>query len=125
MALFPFQRKPSEEDDLAAIPLFAELGPHELKIVRKVLILLEFKKGDFIYRQGDAPEAFYILHSGRLRAFLQTREGHEKTVAYFYRGDYFGEVSILTDKPHSVSVEARNDALIYKIDKEDFKQLLK
>ncbi len=45
-------------------------------------------------------------------------------MAHFHRGDYFGEISLLTDKPHSVTVQAENDALIFKIDKDDFLKML-
>jgi NTE family protein len=44
----------------------------------------------------------------------------EETLLYFYRGDHFGETSILTDQPHSASVEAKSDGMILKLDREDF-----
>ena len=48
----------------------------------------------------------------------------ETTLLYFYRGEHFGETSLLTGSVHSASVEAKTDAVALKISAESFQKLL-
>ena len=126
MAIFPFfQKSDNSKDPLAELPLFSGVDDKELKAIRKQLRLLEFKKGEIVYEQGGPPDAFYILVSGRLRASKKNRDGSSQTVAFFHRGDSFGDSSILSDSPHSVTVQVVNDCIVYKMDKEVFSDALK
>ena len=84
-----------------------------------------FKRGDIVYEEGTTPDAFYIIISGRFRLFNRAR-GPEKesTLLFFYRGEHFGETSLLTGSVHSASVEAKTDAVAIKISAEGFQTLL-
>ena len=115
----------SKEYSIAEVPLFSNLSPSETKFLEKKIRLVEYKKNDIVYHQGSDPDAFYVICSGRFRVFVRSGYGSERTLTYLYRGDYFGEISILTGKPHSVTVEAINDSLVLKLDKDDFNDLLK
>ena len=126
MAWFTFGKKSQlhKTYSLHQIPLFSDLSPAELKSIEKRARLVEFHRGDRVYSQGDAPDAFYVVISGRFRAMLKKGGGAEQCVANFYRGDYFGEISTLTNKPHSVTVEALNDALSVRIARDAFSEIL-
>ncbi len=123
---FPFNKKLdiNKEYSLTEIPLFTNLSPSDLKFVEKRIRLVEYKKNEIVYSQGAEPDAFYVICSGRFRVFIRSGST-ERTVTYLYRGDYFGEISILTGKPHSVTVEAINDSLVLKLSKNHFNELLK
>lgn len=107
------------------LPLFCELNFFEKSLVSKKCELVSFKSQDIIYREGDAPDAFYCLVSGRVRLFVKGREEKELTLEYLGRGKYFGIISLLTADPHSVTVEVINDAVALKIKKDDFDYILK
>lgn len=114
-----------KEFSLGEIPLFSSLSGSEIKFIEKKVRLVEYKKNELVYKQGNDPDAFYVICSGRFRVFIQEGAETERTVTYLYRGDYFGEISILTEKPHSVTVEAINDSLVLRLEKNDFEELLK
>lgn len=105
---------------IADIPLFASLGSAELELVETKVRRVEFKKGDVVYRIGEKAEAFYIILLGRFRVIGPKNE----TIVVLSQGDYFGESSILLGRPHSATVEAKNDSLVLRIDKKDFQNLL-
>lgn len=109
---------------LRKIPLFKSLSASELAIISQKGRINEFKKGDIIYRQGDKADAFYVLLAGRCRVYVSNDKNVQRTLAYLHQGEYFGEVSLLTDKPHAAFVEAKNDAITLKIDKKDFFSLM-
>ena len=64
--------------------------------------LVEYKKGEILYRQGEQAEGFYIVSTGRLRVFTRV-EGREETVTVLHNGDSFGEMSLLEDLPRTAS----------------------
>ena len=107
------------------LPLFSELNFFEKSLAAKKCELVVFKTGDIVYREGDNPDAFYCLVSGRVRLFVKSKDGREQTLEYLSRGKYFGIISLLTGEPHSVTVEIINDSVVLKINKEDFDYILK
>lgn len=126
MALFPFGRKleVSKGYSFNEIPLFSTLSPSEIRLIEKKIRLVEYKRGDLVYEEGKPADAFYVIVSGRFRVFQKVRGEEEKTLIYLYRGDYFGESSLLTGQAHSASVEARSDGLLLRLDKEEFLKVL-
>jgi predicted acylesterase/phospholipase RssA/CRP-like cAMP-binding protein len=128
MAFFQFGRKIelAKEYSLAEIPIFSSLTASEQKLIERKARLIEFRRGDIVYEEGTPAEAFYIVIAGRFRLFLKSKPSNpEQTLIYFYRGDHFGETSLLTGRPHSATVEAKRDGLILKLDKEDFLKIVK
>lgn len=129
MQFFPFGRKlkPEMRDGylLDPIPLFSSLSPDEQNLIQQHSRIVGFKRGDIVYEEGTSADAFYIIISGRFRLFTRAR-GPEKesTLLYFYRGEHFGETSLLTNSKHSASVEAKTDAVALKISAESFHKLL-
>ncbi len=126
MPLFPFRRKleASKGYDFNEIPLFSSLSPSEIRLLEKKFRLAEYKRSDLIYEEGKPAEAFYVIVSGRFRVFKKVRGEGQETLVYLYRGDYFGESSLLTDQVHSASVEARSDGILLRLDKADFLKTL-
>ncbi len=128
MSLFNFGRKieAAKEYSLADIPVFSSLTPTEQKLIEKKARIVEYKRGDIVYEENTPSDALYVVVSGRFRLYLKAQNAStEKTVVYFYRGDYFGEASLLTGRRHSSTVEAKRDGLILRIEKEDFLHLIK
>jgi len=108
---------------LQRIALFSALPESELRFLANETKLIEYKKGDVIYREGDPAECFYAIVSGRIKVFA-TQEEREKVFAYLYEGDYFGELSLLTGEPHSVNVVVQNDTLLLRIEKGSFSKII-
>lgn len=126
MALFQFGKKleVSKGYSLSDIPLFSTLSAVEVRLIEKKFRLVEYKRGDRVYEEAKPADAFYVIVSGRFRVFQKVRGEEEKTLIFLYRGDYFGESSLLTGQAHSASVEARSDGLLLRLDKEDFLKTL-
>jgi len=107
------------------IPIFSDLNWFDLqKIIRKTIIT-NYKKGELICKEGDPPDFFYCLISGRLQAYTINSDTKKENVDFIHRGMYFGIVSILTGECHSLNFEAINDSVIVKIPKKDFQEILK
>ncbi|MEJ5330331.1 MAG: cyclic nucleotide-binding domain-containing protein [Desulfobaccales bacterium] len=80
--------------------------------------------GSLVVKQGDPPQCFYVVISGRLEVFRETRDGIRTRLTELGPGDYFGEVALVTGQPRTASVAAREDAVLLEISKEEFDHVL-
>lgn len=81
-----------------------------------------FEPGDFIFRQGDLGNSVYVIEEGECDV-LREHEGVPQHLATLSRGEYFGEMALLSDGTRNATVCACSpmDALI--IPKRDFNKL--
>ena len=119
MTVFEPPRSQEKVVILKRVPVFAACTEDQLHLIADRTRLVEYKKGEVVYQEGDEANAFYIVSSGRLRAFAHV-DGQEKTFTVFHNGDSFGEISLLTGETHSATVQALNDTLILQLQKKDF-----
>ncbi len=108
---------------LELCPLFHGLSQWELKSIGQLMRLVEFKKDEIVYEEGREANSFYVVVSGRFEASIQAHD-KKKVLAYLRRGDYFGEMSLLTNEPHSATLKTLSDALVLELKKEDFKKTI-
>src|SRR3990172_5823030 len=75
---------------------------------------LEFKTGDFVFREGELGTEMFIVHEGRIE-ILKSFQGEERSLAVLEKGDFFGEMAILEDLPRNASARALTDAKLLQI----------
>jgi len=80
--------------------------------------------GTRIVSQGEAPEFFYVIQSGRVRVFRETEDRIQTNLTELGASSYFGEVALVTGQPRSASVEAMEEVTLIKVSKEEFDRLL-
>jgi CRP/FNR family transcriptional regulator, cyclic AMP receptor protein len=56
--------------------------------------ILEFKKKQAIFAQGDAAEAVFYIQKGRVKLTVVSKRGKEATIALLGPGEFFGEECI-------------------------------
>ena len=83
-----------------------------------------FPTGTVLFREGDRGEEMFILQSGKVKISKKIR-GVEKTLATLEKGEFFGEMAILNDKPRSASAETIEDCDMLVIDRKTFETLLR
>ncbi len=108
---------------LAQCPLFSGLSHWELRSISQLMRLVEYRKDELVYREGGEAESFHVIVSGRFDAYVSSGD-KRKVLAYLRRGDYFGEMSLLTDQPHSATIRALSDSLALEMKREDFKRTI-
>ena len=93
----------------------SEAGPEESTGVDAGWLSLN--RGDVLCRQGEPAEHLYYLTSGRLGVFVG-QDQHQ--VGEVSRGEYVGEMAMLTGEPRSASVYALRDSELLVLDKASF-----
>jgi CRP/FNR family cyclic AMP-dependent transcriptional regulator len=77
-----------------------------------------------LFNEGDAGEEMFIIQTGRVRISKRIR-GVEKTLATLEKGEFFGEMAILNDKPRSATAETLDDCDMLVIDRKTFDALIR
>ena len=80
--------------------------------------------GTMLFHEGDKGEEMFIIQSGKIKISKRIR-GVEKTLATLEKGEFFGEMAILNDKPRSASAETLEDSEMLVIDRKTFDTLLR
>jgi len=83
-----------------------------------------FPAGTVLFHEGDRGEEMFILQSGKVKISKKIR-GVEKTLATLEKGEFFGEMAILNDKPRSATAETIEDADMLVIDRKTCETLLR
>lgn len=79
-----------------------------------------------IIAQDETGDGVYIIEKGVVEVISQSRDGkNNRVLAYLCRGDFFGELSVLTGEPRSASIRACEDVRLLKIPTPDFLHLIK
>jgi CRP/FNR family transcriptional regulator, cyclic AMP receptor protein len=89
------------QDWLARVPLFRDASPESLMRVAEATGELTFEAGQHIVQKGQIGNGLYIVVSGR----VSVRQGAE-TLARLGPGDFFGELTVIDQRPRSASVVA-------------------
>ena len=74
-------------------------------------------KGEFLIKQGDEGDEFYIVASGQ---FEVIKDGESKTK--YSAGQGFGELALLYMQPRAASVVALEDSTVWAVDRDTFRQ---
>ncbi|MCK9418469.1 MAG: cyclic nucleotide-binding domain-containing protein [Nitrospirae bacterium] len=80
--------------------------------------------GTVLFQEGDRGEEMFVLQSGKVKISKQIR-GVEKILATVEKGDFFGEMAILNDKPRSATAMTIEECEMLVIDRETFDTLLR
>jgi len=88
-------------ETLAQTSLFADLTRPQLEAVAHEFEEEAFGEGQKVLRQGLSGSGLYVILDGNA---VVSRDGEE--IARLGRGDFFGEISILTDGPPTSDIVA-------------------
>lgn len=81
------------------------------------------KKNEHIYHSGSPLHYVYIVLSGRVRLYLLTSDGKEKTVKIIGENGLFGEYFLSTHTTNSTSAVAVSNTKLLKVDKKIFESI--
>jgi len=110
----------SHLDSLSKIELFAGLSAGALSELSQLMKPVHFKKNSLAISQGGTTRSLFLITSGRLKVFANTEEGDQTIFSFVSAGDFFGELSLLDDAPHSASVIAVEDSTGFSLSHSHF-----
>lgn len=119
-----FEKRKMYEQLLENMPMFKSLNSYERMNVADALFSRSFQEGEAIIRQGDEANCMYFVESGHVR-IVREQDGQSKEIKLCSKGDYFGELALLTKKQRAASAYATGpDTKCAILDVDAFERLL-
>jgi CRP/FNR family cyclic AMP-dependent transcriptional regulator len=109
---------------LARVPLFATLKPDLLDELAGKLAPKSYRRGEVIFHQDDPGSAMHLIKSGQVKIATTSPEGEEVIMAILKDSDFFGELSLLDEKPRSANAVAMDVTQTLILRRGDFMDML-
>lgn len=109
---------------LKKIDLFKDLSDEELNELEPYLITTTHRKKDDIFTEGDPPEWFYIVSSGKVKVTKISHDGKEIILEIISPYDIFGGVAVLRNFPYPANAVAMEDTETLKISRKNLMRLV-
>ncbi|MEM7127845.1 MAG: cyclic nucleotide-binding domain-containing protein [Chloroflexota bacterium] len=113
------QRTQAMVDMLQSIELFAKTPASILAEVALLFEKVSLTAGADVFAEGEPGDALYVLDAGRVHIHCSGR-----TLIYLERGTMFGEMALLDPEPRSATVTVVSDAILWRLDRQPFYQLM-
>lgn len=87
---------------MKAVPLIRTLPQSDQLEMYSLLQHQEFHDGEYIIRQGDVGDKFYIITGGAADVIEESFDGfyfRRDVLTRLYEGHFFGEMAIIYDEP--------------------------
>jgi CRP-like cAMP-binding protein len=112
--------KDSKVEMIKKVPLFARLSKTELQEVAHLADELDLPAGKVMATEGDRGREFFVLIDGE----AEVTKGDRK-INVMKKGDFFGEIALVTKMPRTATVTATEDVQVLVITERNFSSLLK
>lgn len=122
------RKRKEYEDFLETVPCLSTLTQEERMKVADAMITKAYKDGDFILRQGDSADYFYMVSDGHVvikrRGDNPQNPTEEVQLQRYGKGAHFGELALLQNQPRAASAIADGDCKCAVLDVKAFERLL-
>ena len=81
-----------------------------------------FEPGQVIFREGDRGDHLYVVSEGEVEVLREGADG-ETSLRRLGRGECFGEIALVSDRPRTATVRAVSPSNVLAVDREAFQAL--
>jgi potassium-dependent mechanosensitive channel len=115
-------KKPSSLSDLLReVTYFEHLTDLELRQLIEIGYRQRLRPQEFLFRENDPGNAFYMILSGSVEVFVEAIDKHLTELG---AGNFFGELSLMLGIPRTASVRALEETVLFAINQEGFQKVL-
>jgi CRP/FNR family transcriptional regulator, cyclic AMP receptor protein len=83
-----------------------------------------FKEGETIFREGDAADGLYMIHSGQVK-IVKKMGAQNENITTLEDPEFFGEMAIISAEPRSATAIALTDCKLIKMGPGAFEQSIR
>ncbi len=85
---------------------------------------IEFKAGDFLFREDEKSFHFYIIQKGQVEVFKSDHRGEKIPLATVTDGASLGEFAMIDQLPRSASAQAKTPVIAICVSERAYQKLL-
>jgi CRP/FNR family transcriptional regulator, cyclic AMP receptor protein len=103
---------------LQSVPLFKGLSSKDLDFLAYSVQVHRYRSGEVIFNQGDEGDTMYIVVLGCVNIFVVDSTSQSISLQDLTRGEYFGELALIDDKPRSAGAIASTNVELLELTRE-------
>jgi len=111
--------------DLRHVDFLRGLNDDELRLLAATVAVRQFGAGEMLMRAGEQGDSMFTVRSGTAEVFANSADGQTRHIANYARGDFTGEMALMTGEPRSASVRAITDLEVIEMGREGLTRLFK
>jgi CRP/FNR family cyclic AMP-dependent transcriptional regulator len=109
---------------LRRIPLFRDFTDEQLSQVLATVTDRRFAKHQFVVREGEPGDTFFVIAAGSVAVCRVGPDGRETILSILKEGDFFGEMSMFDSSLRSASIKTLTDVEVGAVRQADFMALI-
>jgi CRP/FNR family cyclic AMP-dependent transcriptional regulator len=109
---------------LRRIPLFRDFTDEQLGQVLATVSERRYPKHQFIVREGEPGDTFFVIAGGSVAVCRVAPDGRETILSILKEGDFFGEMSMFDSSLRSASIKTLTDVEVGAVRRDDFMGLI-
>ena len=108
-------------ETINSLPIFAGISRDDIRDISANGFIKLYKNGDVLLKEGGKNNQFHIILSGIVKVIKGDTE-REKILGFLHSGDFYGEMSLILNKPHTASIIAKEDTRILVFLEDEFEK---
>ncbi len=106
------------------IPFFSLLTEEELNLIDEIASEREFKKGEYIFFEGEAGDKFFIIKDGQVKLTKMIKNGDEQILNIFSNNDIIAEIVAFDKGNYPASAITMTDTQVIVFDQSELENLI-
>lgn len=106
------------------IPFFSLLSEQELNLIDKIAGERKYKKGEYIFFEGEAGDKFFIIKEGQVKLTKMIKNGDEQILNIFSDNDIIAEIVAFDKGSYPASAVTMTDSKLIVFDQSELENLI-
>lgn len=103
---------------------WARLSEAELRRLESLFIPRSFEPDSVVFQEGDEGKELFVIGEGEVEIRKENPSGESITLARLGRGNFFGELSFIDQRPRSAAAVARGALDVYVVPAETLERAI-
>ena len=118
-------RQAITENTLRNCQLFVGLPAADVEAIAAFTVTKHLDKGDYLFREGDRSEGFYVVQKGGINVHRVSAVGKEQVIHFFRPIESFAEASLASTGGYPADARASEPSMVLLVPKAEFVDLLR
>lgn len=113
------------ENTLRNCQLFVGLSAGDVEAIAAFTVVKHLEKGDYLFREGDRSEGFYVVQKGGINVHRVSVSGKEQVIHLFRPIESFAEATLASEGGYPADARATESSAVLLVPKSEFIDLLR
>jgi CRP/FNR family transcriptional regulator len=104
------------DERIRSIAIFSQLDDEQVAKLKKISTVKQYRAGEILFYEGDAPVYLYVLLRGTLKVYKTNHKGQQIFLHQFYPGGLVAELAHFENIPYPATAEFTSDSEVLRID---------